>query len=110
MSYKKQQQWYITSQSEHHHTTNPRTKQTHTHQTPPSSTKWERRSKQAAHACAIVTNAVSPQRRNTLQARTAPRAPPPRDNHPRTANTQPSIPPIQRSFSTHSHHNTGDAH
>jgi hypothetical protein len=31
MSYKKQQQWYITSQSEHHHTTNPRTKQTHTH-------------------------------------------------------------------------------
>jgi hypothetical protein len=46
---------------------NKRTQQS----TPPTATRWERRSKQAAETCAVVTNAGSRQSCNSLHARTA---------------------------------------
>jgi hypothetical protein len=45
MSYKKKQHWYITGRRTHHHTNIPQNKNKRTrHDTPSSSTKWERRS------------------------------------------------------------------
>jgi hypothetical protein len=38
------------------------------HNTPPTSTTWERRSKQAADTCVVVINDVSQRSRNLLQA------------------------------------------
>jgi hypothetical protein len=38
------------------------------HNTPPSSTAWERRSNQAADTCVVIINDVSRRSRNPLQA------------------------------------------
>jgi hypothetical protein len=68
MSYKKKQQCYIMGRSTHHHTNRPQNMNKRTrHNTPPSSTKWEKRSQEAANTRTVVTNTVSRRSRNPLQ-------------------------------------------
>jgi hypothetical protein len=50
------QHCYITGRSTHHHTNKPMN--INALDTPPSTSKWERRPNQAADTCAVVTNVV----------------------------------------------------